>query len=274
MTDTLKAKKSLGQHWLQDKNTLKRICDEAKLTATDTVLEIGPGHGTLTELLVERAAKVVAVEFDDNLAKQLPLRVSSDNLEVISQDILGLDFRVLPKNFNVVANIPYYLTSNLIRTLSELPNQPERVVILVQKEVAQRVAAEPGDMSLLSVSAQLYWEVSLGDIVPAELFTPPPKIDSQVLIMQRRSKPLFKDLDEKFFFRVVKAGFSNRRKKLRSSLSSGMRITKPEAANLLNAADISPDKRPQELSLKDWYKLSLTVASAVNSSALPFEKYT
>ena len=249
------AKKSLGQHWLTDELTLEAMCDYADINSADTILEIGPGLGTLTELLVEKAGKVVAVEFDKTLAKELPTRVSAANLEVVSQDILSFDLTKLPKGYKVVANMPYYLTSNLLRVLSESANPPEQVALLVQKEVAQRVAAKPGDMSLLSVSAQFYWEVSLGVMVPAELFTPPPKVDSQILILKRRAQALFPDVDTKLYFRMVKAGYAGRRKTLNNSLSAGLQLSKPEAAELLAAAAIAPNLRAQNLTLDDWYRL-------------------
>ncbi|MBC7581790.1 ribosomal RNA small subunit methyltransferase A, partial [Aeromicrobium sp.] len=184
-------KKSLGQHWLNDPASLQAMCDAAELITDDVVLEIGPGLGTLTTLLIDQAKEVVAVEFDDYLAKALPRRITSASLTVVNQDILSFDYTSLPPDYKVVANIPYYLTSNLIRVLSETPNQPSVAVLLVQKEVAQRVAAAPGDMSLLSVTAQFYWQTGLGPIVLAELFTPPPKVDSQVLILVRRPQTLF-----------------------------------------------------------------------------------
>lgn len=248
-------KKSLGQHWLTDEASLEAMCETAEVQPTDTVLEIGPGLGTLTELLVQQAEQVVAVEFDRQLAADLPSRVQADNLEVISEDILSFDFTSLPPDYKVVANIPYYLTSNLVRTLSETPNRPVVAVLLVQKEVAQRVAAAPGDMSVLSVTAQYYWDVGVGYDVPAELFTPPPKVDSQILILQRRDGELFPGVDTKAFFRLVKAGFSERRKKLRSSLSGGLHITKPDAEALLGKAGLDPNLRAQALSLADWYAL-------------------
>jgi 16S rRNA (adenine1518-N6/adenine1519-N6)-dimethyltransferase len=253
-------KKSLGQHWLDDPASLQAMCDAAEVNTDDTVLEIGPGLGTLTELLVEQAREVVAVEFDDRLAKELPGRVSSPSLTVKNQDILSFDFTTLPPDFKVVANIPYYLTSNLIRVLSETSNQPSVAVLLIQKEVAQRVDAKPGDMSLLSVTAQFYWQTGVGPLVPAELFTPPPKVDSQILILQRRPEPLFPDVDTIKFFRLVKAGFSERRKMLRSSLSGGLHIPKPEVENLLTKAGIDPNLRAQALSLEEWHKLYLTLA--------------
>jgi 16S rRNA (adenine1518-N6/adenine1519-N6)-dimethyltransferase len=154
----------------------------------------------------------------------------------------------------VVANIPYYLTSNLIRVLSESINPPAEVALLVQKEVAERVAAKPGDMSVLSVTAQFYWEVTLGQVVPARLFTPPPKVDSQILILKRRPKPLF-EVDTKGLFRLVKAGFNNRRKTLLNSLSGGLQKPKDEISTMLESAGIKPTARPQELSLEQWYEL-------------------
>lgn len=254
--DLPQTKKSLGQHWLTDRSTLEDICDLAELTPQDTVLEVGPGAGTLTQYLVEQAGQVVAVEFDDALAKALPGRVPAKNLDVVNQDILTFDLTSLPKGYKVVANIPYYLTSNLLRVLSESSNPPATIILLIQKEVAERVAAKPGDMSLLSVSVQLYYQPQLGPVVPAHLFTPPPKVDSQVLKLTRHKQPLFTSFDEKQFFRVVKAGYANRRKTLINSLSAGLRMAKPEAEALLQQVGISPQARPQELTLEQWQSLA------------------
>lgn len=254
-------KKSLGQHWLNDPATLEDICDAAELTADDTVLEIGPGPGTLTKYLTEQAKQVVAVEFDDRLAVELPRRVPAENLEVVHQDILSFDLTQLPPNYKVVANIPYYLTSNLLRVLSESPNAPQTIVLLVQKEVAERVAAKPGQMSLLSVSVQLYYETQLNVVVPAILFTPPPKVDSQVLVLKKRSAPLFPNLDTKQFFKVVKAGYAARRKTLLNSLAGGLRISKPQVEQILAETQLKPTVRPQELSLEQWYALSQVLAN-------------
>ena len=255
------AKKSLGQHWLQDEESLKAICEAGRIGPDTVVLEIGPGPGTLTRLLTERAQRVIAVEVDAQLAAELPRRIPADNLEVIVSDILRFNLSAMPSGYHVVANIPYYLTSNLIRVLSETPNPPQVVALLVQKEVAQRVCAQPGDMSLLSVTAQFYWRASLGKVVPARFFTPSPKIDSQILILTRRDTPLF-DVDTKLFFQLVKAGFSERRKKLRSSLSGGLHIAKPAADALLGRAGINPDLRAQSLALDDWHRLYLALAEA------------
>jgi 16S rRNA (adenine1518-N6/adenine1519-N6)-dimethyltransferase len=248
-------KKSLGQHWLHDEAVLQTICDAAAVSDTDTILEIGPGLGTLTKLLTAQAQQVIAVEFDAILAANLPNQVRSNNLKVVQQDILSFDLTTMPVGYKVVANIPYYLTSNLIRVVSESNNPPVIAVLLIQKEVAERVCAVPGQMSILSVTAQYFWEVSVGPIVPAELFTPPPKVDSQVLILQYRQQPLFKDVDTKQFFRLVKAGFSQKRKTLVNALSGGLSIDKDQAKALLDKADIPHNTRAQALSLEDWHSL-------------------
>ena len=247
--------KSLGQHWLNDDATLLGICDAADVQKGDTVLEIGPGMGTLTRHLLNRADRVVAVEFDTALATTLPGKFSNSRLEVIEQDILQFDLTQLPAGFKVVANIPYYLTSKLLRVLCESTNPFSQAAILIQKEVAERAAAKPGQMSLLSVSAQYYCEVSLGQVVGKELFTPPPKVDSQVLVLQYRSEPLFPDVDTKKFFHVVKAGFSQKRKTLLNSLSAGLGLSKDETRAMLEAADIVENSRAQALSLEDWHAL-------------------
>lgn len=256
------AKKSLGQHWLSDPATLQYICGVGEVGGEDTVLEIGPGTGTLTKLLVQRAQKVIAVEFDADLAAELPNRERADNLQVVQQDILRFDLTSLPPDYKVIANIPYYLTSNLIRVLSESTNQASGVVLLIQKEVAQRVAAGTGQMSLLSVSAQFYWQVGLGEVVPARLFTPPPKVDSQVITLDRRPQPLFADVDQKRFFQLVKAGFASRRKTLLNSLAGGLRVDKEQIQAVLDQAGISSGLRAQALSLEDWHSLYNACLSA------------
>lgn len=248
------AKKSLGQHWLTDPATLEDIADAAELDGNDTVLEIGPGPGSLTKLLVQEVREVVAVEFDERLAQTLAAAVKADNLKVVHQDILKFDLTTLPKDYKVVANIPYYLTSNLLRVLSQSPNPPRTIVLLIQKEVAERVAAGAGDMSLLSVSVQLYYQPQLGVVVPAALFTPPPKVDSQVVILKRREGVDYADPEG--IITVVKAGFSARRKTLLNSLSGGLRLDKSSTAALLEAAGIKPTQRPQELTLDEWARLT------------------
>lgn len=252
-------KKSLGQHWLKDRDVLAKIADDANINADDTVLEIGPGLGTLTSELLRRAKKVVAVELDGELAAKLPGQFPGTSLEVVNQDILSFDLTTLPENYVVVANVPYYITSKIIQLLTTSLNKPRTIVLLIQKEVAVRLAAKPGDMSILAVSAQIYADVELSDIVPAKFFTPPPKVDSQVVVLNTREHALVAPEDEKLFFRVVKAGFSAKRKKLRTSISSGLHISKLEAEELLKSNGISPDDRAEQLSLDDWLRLAKAV---------------
>lgn len=252
-------KKSLGQHWLRDRDVLAHIADEAHITAEDTVLEIGPGLGTLTSELLRRAKNVVAVELDEDLARKLPGQFPGTSLEVVNQDILTFDLRTLPENYVVVANVPYYITSKIIQLLTTATNKPRAIVLLIQREVAERLAAKPGNMSILAVSAQIFAHVRLGDVVPAELFTPPPKVDSQVVILEMRDQPLVEASLEKQFFRMVKAGFVAKRKKLRSSLASGLHMSKPDVEALLKKHGISPDNRAEDLTIEDWLALTRDV---------------
>ena len=252
-------KKSLGQHWLRDRDVLAHIADCAEIESTDTVLEIGPGLGTLTSELLRRAEKVLAVEFDGDLARKLPGQFPGKNLEVVESDILAFDVSQLPTGYKVAANVPYYITSKIVQLLMTAQNKPAIAVLLVQKEVAERLAAPAGDMSILAVSAQMYAEVYLGNVVPAELFTPPPKVDSQVVVLKTRAVPLVSSEDEKEFFRVVKAGFSAKRKKLRSSLSGGLGISKVEAEQFLQQASISPDARAEDLCIEQWNELTRVI---------------
>jgi len=254
-------KKSLGQHWLHDGLALEAMLVAAEVKAGDTVLEIGPGLGTLTERIIRIGADVLAVEFDQELLAGLQEKfqtVEPTKFQVVQGDIRTFDFSTMPENYKIVANIPYYLTANLMRILADdHTHKPTHAALLMQKEVAERINERPGNMSFLTVLTQFYYETGLGMLVPPELFTPPPKVDSQILILKRREAPLFTDVDTKDFFRLVKAGFSAKRKKLRSSLSGGLRITKPEAEALLVRASLDPNLRAQALSLDDWHSLYL-----------------
>lgn len=244
--------KSLGQHWLKDSSILEHIVDAADVTRDDIVLEIGPGLGTLTSVLLSRSQEVIAIEFDHDLARKLPAQFPNKNLIVYHRDILSFDLSTVPSGYKVVANVPYYITSKIIQMLMTANNTPTCAVLLIQKEVAERLAAAKGDMSILSISAQLLADVSLGEIVPAKYFTPPPKVDSQVVILKTRQKPLIPEHEQKAFFRIVKAGFSAKRKKLRSSLSGGLALSKDEIETILIQANIDPHFRAQDLSIDNW----------------------
>lgn len=251
-------KKSLGQHWLKDPKALQAVCEAGLVHEHDTVLEVGPGLGTLTQVLLSdfKAGQVIAVEKDKHLAAQLKQKLKTPRLVVQSGDILKFDLTKLPTGYKVVANIPYYLTSNLIRTLSESINPPKIIALLVQKEVAERIAARPGNMSLLGVSAQFYYDCRLGPVVPAEKFEPPPKVDSQIVQMVRKLDKTYQYIDITLLFQVVKAGFSSRRKTLENSLAGGLQMGKGSIREVLDHAGIDPSTRPQELSLDQWIKLA------------------
>lgn len=252
-------KKSLGQHWLRDRQILQNIAAQADIKSTDMVLEIGPGLGTLTSALLVKAKSVIAVEFDTELASKLPAQFPGKNLEIVTGDILSFDLSNLPKNYKVVANLPYYITSKIIQTLLTSSNPPSLSVLLVQKEVALRLAASPGKMSLLALSAQIFCEVDLGQVVQAKFFDPPPKVDSQVIILRRRPKPLVEPGRQKDFFQVAKAGFSQKRKKLRSSLAASFKVEKWHVESWLQTANIAADARAEALSAKNWQDLAAII---------------
>ncbi len=254
-------KKELGQHWLHDEFSLEAMCDAADVSSGDQIVEVGPGLGTLTAYLLDRGATVKAVEFDEVLAADLEYSLETahpdldlSRLEIINSDVRKFNFEQQNPGYKVVANIPYYLTSNLIRILCDADNKPAVIAILVQKEVAERVAASDGKMSLLSCIAQLDYSVGLGELVPAYLFTPPPQVDSQILIMTKRNTPAI-DGDRVQLIRLFKAGFSGKRKTLLNSLSGGLAISKEEAVELLESAGVNPGLRAEALSLADWQKI-------------------
>lgn len=249
-------KKSLGQHWLKDPEILADIAETAELEKDDFVLEIGPGLGTLTSRLLARAGSVMAVEFDEDLARKLPGQFPGKNLTVVNEDILRFDLGQLLVGYKVVANVPYYITSKIVEKLMTAENKPRLAVLLVQKEVAERIAASPGEMSILAVATQVYAEAELDIEVSRQFFTPPPKVDSQVVLLRTRQHPLVAKEDEKLFFRVVKAGFSAKRKKLRSSIAAGLALDKPIAENLLHQASINPELRAEDLSIDQWQVLT------------------
>jgi 16S rRNA (adenine1518-N6/adenine1519-N6)-dimethyltransferase len=266
-------KKALGQHWLHDAEVLEAMCDAADATSGSEVLEIGPGLGTLTLRLLSRGSNVRALEFDhelvveleqniSRLAKEQGMIVDLGKLQVTEGDIRTFDFQTMPSDYRICANIPYYLTSNLIRLLCDTENKPLRAALLMQKEVAERIAASGTKMSLLSCITQFYFEVELSDFVPAKLFTPPPKVDSQILVLKKRDVPIF-DVDQKQFFRLLKAGFSEKRKTLRNALSGGLSISKDKTIELLGYAQIDPMRRAETLTLLEWKQLfdSLDVLS-------------
>ncbi len=255
----LYADKALGQNFLQDPIILQRIVDTAEVLPTDTVLEIGPGLGALTRHLAAAAKQVVAVELDGRLIPALEETITGfNNIQIVQGDILDVEPAeiISAEDYLVVANIPYYITSALLRHLLESPPRPRRVVLTVQKEVAERICAGPGDMSLLALSVQVYGEPRVATKIPAGAFHPPPKVDSAVVRIDLHSEPVipYASLDK--FFALAKAGFSQKRKKLRNSLSAGMRMSTEVIEQALLAAGIDPQRRAETLSLEEWRALT------------------
>lgn len=255
----LRAHKGLGQNFLQDPIALEQIVAAAEIQPADTVLEIGPGLGSLTRYLAVAATEVVAVELDADLLPPLKTVLAPySNVRLIHGDILKLSPRdlIAEQDYLVVANIPYYITSAVIRHLLEHESKPRRIVLTIQKEVAERICAQPGDMSLLALSVQVYGKPRIATHIPAQAFFPAPKVDSAVLVIDIYPSPLIQTDLRDTFFRLMKAGFSQKRKTLRNSLSSGLHIPPTRAAELLTAAGIDPQRRAETLSIEEWETLS------------------
>ena len=261
----LRARKGLGQHFLIDEEVLGLILSTAQLTRQDVVLEVGPGLGVLTRELAKQAGWVLAVELDDRLAAILKQSLSSfKNISIINEDVLKIDPATLlseakvekfSESYKVVANLPYYITSPVLRHFLEARLKPQLMVVMVQKEVAEEIVAKPGRMSLLSVSVQLYGEPAVVGYVPAQSFYPAPEVDSAVLRVVPYSRPPVDISDMESFFALVRAGFSASRKQLVNSLAKGLGVSKTESLSLLEKAQITPQRRAETLSLEEWARL-------------------
>lgn len=263
----LTPKKSLGQNFLLDEHALQQIAQAAQIHPGVEVLEVGPGLGSLTRHLAHSGARVVAVELDASLLPILrDVLRDFPAVEVVQGDILALNPADLMQqdHYLVVANIPYYITSALIRHLLEAPRKPSRVVLTVQREVAERICAKPGELSLLALSVQVYGKPEIVSRIPAGAFYPPPQVDSSVLRIDIYEQPLIAEDRLERFFRLIKAGFSQRRKTLRNSLSAGMGWQPEETALFLAKAGIDARRRAETVSIEEWRKL-------VSVEALPGE---
>jgi 16S rRNA (adenine1518-N6/adenine1519-N6)-dimethyltransferase len=252
-------KKSLGQNFLISHSALKQIVQTANLSGNDVVLEIGAGVGNLTRLLGTQAGRVVAVELDNRML--LPLEEvlgGFDNVEIVHGDIMKLkpSGLSLVAGYKVVANIPYYITSALMRHLLESDPRPSLMVITVQSDVAKRMCAVPDDMNLLALSIQVYGAPRMVGNIPSSSFYPPPDVDSSVVSIQMFEQPFLPEEQLEILFRIAKAGFSQKRKTLRNSLSGGLRLSTEDAGNLLDASGIDPMRRAETLSLSEWKALT------------------
>jgi 16S rRNA (adenine1518-N6/adenine1519-N6)-dimethyltransferase len=256
-------KKSLGQNFIHDPNTLDKIVSIANLSESDKVLEIGPGTGALTTRLAKAARQVIAVELDDRLQPVLDeVLTPYPNVWVIYQDILTVDLpRLLrPEPYVVVANLPYYVTSAILKHLLENEHRPRRLVLTVQQEVAERIIAKPDDMSILSVSVQFFGQPRIAARLKPTVFWPRPEVDSAVVTIDTYAIPQVEVPDAKSFFRVVRAGFGQKRKQLKNALGSGLALNGEQTTTLCEAAGIDPRRRAETLTLEEW--ASLTRAAA------------
>jgi 16S rRNA (adenine1518-N6/adenine1519-N6)-dimethyltransferase len=258
----------LGQNFLVNDATLDAIVDAAEIAPEDQVMEIGPGIANLTARLAKRAAYVLAVEKDERFFPIIKAAVGKDhlrsfsktpnskaNVELVFSDILRFNFQeYLDPGYKVVANIPYYITGKIIELLLAAKKRPSRIILLVQKEVAERATAKPGQLSILGISVQLYSSARMVQIVPKEDFYPMPKVDSAILVLDVLPKPLL-DIDEKKFFRLIKACFAGKRKQLRNTLKNNLKC-EPEFIDAMEkATGISFQERPQDLGLDLWFKI-------------------
>jgi 16S rRNA (adenine1518-N6/adenine1519-N6)-dimethyltransferase len=265
----LRPSKKLGQNFLIDESVIKKIIKVAELKKDDIILEIGPGIGNLTLELAKKVKKVVAVEKDQRMIEILEKLLESldiRNVQIIKGDILKLEpktynlkpktYNLKPKTYRVVANIPYYLTSPLIRKFLEEKCPPKEMILMVQKEVAQRICANPPQMSILAVSVQFYAEPKIISFVSKKSFWPQPKVDSAIIKIIPRKSAYSISVNQLLFFKIVKAGFSQPRKQLANNLSNGLKIDKEKVKNWLLKNNIQPTQRAETLSVGDWIKLT------------------
>ncbi|MCK5139820.1 MAG: ribosomal RNA small subunit methyltransferase A [Thermodesulfovibrionia bacterium] len=250
-------KRRFGQHFLFDQQIISKIIACSMVTTNDTVIEIGPGPGTMTRLLAEQVKTVIAIEIDRKLIKKLKESVSMrPNIVIINADALRFPYETVKGKFKVVANIPYYITTPLLFRLLEFKKKIPSMTLLLQKEVAQRITASPGskDYGVLSITTQLHTKPELKLIVSKGAFSPPPEVDSAVVHFAVYTQPHFKIKNEDFFLRVVKTAFSKRRKTIFNSLRSFKGIKEA-----LNKTGVDSQLRPETLSIKDFIRLAETL---------------
>ena len=251
--------KSMGQNFLIDETVLEKILDCSELSENDVVIEIGPGLGTLTEELSKKCKKVITIEKDYKLARMLTGKF--ENVEVINGDILQMNISEIVQKytrdgkFKMISNIPYYITSPIIKLFLENVAQPELIVLLMQKEVAQRICEKPGKLSLIALGVQVYGEPEIIDFVKNTSFYPAPKVDSAILRI-KNIKREFSDEHYRNLFRIMKMGFAAHRKKLANNLTAGLRIEKVQAEEILVKVEIDLKVRAQELDIEQWKKLA------------------
>jgi 16S rRNA (adenine1518-N6/adenine1519-N6)-dimethyltransferase len=253
-------KKSLGQHFLTDRNIANKIINAAGITEGDVVIEIGPGNGILTALLAEKAKKVIAIEIDERLIEDLKISLARfNNVEIIQKDALKFAYQDLPYRFKVVANLPYYITTPIIFRLLEAKERIISMTLMMQREVAERMVAGPGgkDYGILSIAVQFYAEPKIDFIVPPTVFSPRPKISSAVVSFNILTKARVKIRNEEFFFKIVRAGFAQRRKTLRNTMrAANLGISADALEAAFKKCEIEPTRRGETLSISEFAKLA------------------
>src|SRR5579859_1332158 len=254
----MRPNKAFGQHFLVDRAVLMKIVEAADIEADEEVLEVGAGTGVLTRELARRARRVVAVEMERDMLTLLAKTTGEfKNVEVIARDLLFLDpvevFEQAP--YKLIANLPYYITAPTFRHFLESANPPRVLVVMVQQEVAQRIVAGPGDLSVLGVSVQFFGQPRIVARVPARAFYPAPKVDSAILRVDVHAEPPLAPTEQESFFRVVQAGFSERRKQLHNSLTHGLHYKNELIRNWLASAGIDASRRAETLSIEEWLRL-------------------
>jgi 16S rRNA (adenine1518-N6/adenine1519-N6)-dimethyltransferase len=257
----IKPSKKLGQNFLSDPDLLNSIVECAEITRQDVVVEVGSGLGDLTARLACSSKKVIAVEIDNNLVSFTRKQFKEyQSIKIIEGDILttGLEPYLGNDQYMVVANIPYYMTSAIIKHFLELDTPPFRLVLTIQKEVAERIIEKSGKSSLLSTSVRVFGDPKLVRVLPAEVFYPVPEVDSAVIRVDRFTEPLVPNDKMKVFFQVVRAGYSQKRKKILNSLSAGMQWEKSLTHQILLNSGIDASRRPETLSVVDWLKITLS----------------
>lgn len=259
---TTKKQKKLGQVFLQDKEVIQKIIQATEIKPKDQILEIGPGKGALTKFLLKTGAEIIAVEKDLELVKFLKKRFrNKPNLKIIHADIRDFiqntEYRIQNTAYKVIGNIPYYLTSRLLRLLLENPIKPKLIVLMIQKEVAERLIAQPPKMNLLSACVQFYAKPKIICYVPKTAFTPIPKVDSAVIkITPTKTKKNIDEIQIKNFFHIVKAGFKQPRKLLINNLSKNLNLEKEYLQKIFLQSNLPLNTRAQNLSIKEWESLS------------------